>query len=91
MLIFRRSDVIFVRQKYERAGVPMSLFRVLVTDNISEEGIKKLTWDKTIEVDVRPGIKGDELVKIIGNYDAIITRSGTPISAALLRTRASSR
>jgi D-3-phosphoglycerate dehydrogenase len=58
---------------------------VLVTDNISEEGINKLTWDKSIEVDIRPGVKGDELVKIIGNYDAIITRSGTSISASTLR------
>ena len=35
----------------------MSLLNVLVTDNISEEGISKLTWDKTIEVDIKPGIK----------------------------------
>ncbi len=62
----------------------MSLYRVLVTDNISEEGISKLTFDKTIEVDVRPGIPGDELLKTIGGYDAIITRSGTPISADLV-------
>ena len=25
----------------------MSQFSVLVTDNISEEGLNKLTWDKT--------------------------------------------
>ncbi len=62
----------------------MSQYRVLVTDNISEEGISKLTFDKTIEVDVRPGISGDELLNTIGNYDAIITRSGTPISAGLV-------
>jgi len=62
----------------------MSLYRVLVTDNISKEGISKLTFDKTIEVDVRPGISGDELLNTIGNYDAIITRSGTPISAGLV-------
>ena len=62
----------------------MSQYRVLVTDNISEEGINKLTFDKTIEVDVRPGISGDELLNTIGNYDAIITRSGTPISAGLV-------
>jgi len=59
----------------------MSLLRVIVTDNISEEGINKLTWDKTIEVDIRPGIKHDELVRIIGEHDAIITRSGTAITA----------
>ena len=57
---------------------------MLVTDNISDEGLKKLTWDKTIKVDVRPGIKNEDLVKIIGNYDAIITRSGTSIPASLI-------
>jgi D-3-phosphoglycerate dehydrogenase len=63
----------------------MSLLSVLVTDNISREGIDKLTWDKTIEVDIRPGIKSDELARIIGNYDAIITRSGTSIPAGILQ------
>ena len=62
----------------------MSQYRVLVTDNISEEGISRLTFDKTIEVDVRPGISGDELLNTIGDYDAIITRSGTSISAGLV-------
>jgi D-3-phosphoglycerate dehydrogenase / 2-oxoglutarate reductase len=62
----------------------MSQFSVLVTDNISDEGLKKLTWDKTIKVDVRPGIKNEDLIKIIGNYDAIITRSGTSIPASLI-------
>ncbi len=62
----------------------MSLYSVLVTDNISGEGLRKLTFDKTIEVDVRPGIGSNELLQIIGNYDAIITRSGTSISADLV-------
>ncbi len=62
----------------------MSQFRVLVTDTISEEGIERLVKDGSIEVDVRVGIKSDELAEIIGDYDAIITRSGTPITAPLL-------
>ena len=62
----------------------MSQFNVLVTDTISEEGIERLVRDGSIEVDVKPGIGGDELAGIIGDYDAIITRSGTPITAPLL-------
>jgi D-3-phosphoglycerate dehydrogenase len=62
----------------------MGLFKVLVTDNISKEGIEKLNWDGSIEVDIRPGIKSEELISIIGNYDGIITRSGTSIPASLL-------
>ncbi len=62
----------------------MSQFKVLVTDTISKEGIERLVRDGSIEVDVRPGIGGDDLAGIIGDYDAIITRSGTPINAPLL-------
>jgi D-3-phosphoglycerate dehydrogenase len=61
-----------------------SQFKVVVTDTFSEEGIKKLVKDGSIEVDLRPGIKSDELAEVIGNYDAVITRSGTAITASLL-------
>jgi D-3-phosphoglycerate dehydrogenase len=63
----------------------MSRFKVLVTDNISEEGVQRLTHDGSIEVDLRPGIKADELEKIIGEYDGIVTRSGTSVTANLLK------
>jgi D-3-phosphoglycerate dehydrogenase len=62
----------------------MKSFRVLITDNIAQEGIDLLARDGTLEIDSRPGIKKAELGKIIGDYDAIITRSGTPITAELL-------
>ncbi|MGD0230375.1 MAG: phosphoglycerate dehydrogenase [Syntrophorhabdales bacterium] len=62
----------------------MTRFRVLVTDTISEGGMKKLTRDGTVDVDIKAGITNDELMKIIGDYDAIITRSGTSITASLL-------
>jgi D-3-phosphoglycerate dehydrogenase len=62
----------------------VSQFNVLVTDTISEEGIERLIRDGNIEVDVRPGIGNDELAGILGDYDAVITRSGTSITAPLL-------
>ncbi len=62
----------------------MSQFKVVVTDAFSEEGIKKLVRDGSIEVDLRPGIGSDELAEIIGDYDAVITRSGTAVTASLL-------
>ena len=62
----------------------MSQFKVVVTDTISEDGIKRLVRDGSIEVDLKPGIGQDELAEIIGNYDAIITRSGTAVTASLL-------
>jgi D-3-phosphoglycerate dehydrogenase len=63
---------------------PVSQFNVLVTDTISKEGIERLAGDGSIKVDLRPGIGSDELAGIIGDYDAIITRSGTSITAPLL-------
>ncbi|MGA1862784.1 phosphoglycerate dehydrogenase [Deferribacter thermophilus] len=62
----------------------MKKFKVLITDHIAEEGIKILLDSKDIEVEEKPGISHEELKKIIGNYDAIITRSGTTITSDLL-------
>lgn len=62
----------------------MTRFKVLVTDNIAEEGINILKRAGSIDVDIQVGIKGDALSAVIGEYDAIITRSGTPITAATL-------
>ena len=62
----------------------MTKFRVLVTDNIAEEGLGILQNDNSVEIDIKAGIKGDELKKIIGEYDAMITRSGTPITADVI-------
>ncbi|BAI80333.1 D-3-phosphoglycerate dehydrogenase [Deferribacter desulfuricans SSM1] len=62
----------------------MEKFKVLITDHIAEEGIKILLDSKDIEVEEKPGISHEELKEIIGNYDAIITRSGTTITADLL-------
>ena len=62
----------------------MKKFKVLITDNISQEGIDILLREKNIDVDIKAGIKKDDLRKIIGNYDAMITRSGTNIPATLI-------
>jgi D-3-phosphoglycerate dehydrogenase / 2-oxoglutarate reductase len=62
----------------------MTRFRVLVTDNIAEEGINILNRAGSIDVEIKVGIKGEALSKEIGEYDAIITRSGTTITAATL-------
>ena len=62
----------------------MKKFKVLITDTISQEGIDILLREKNIDVDIKAGIKNDDLKNIIGNYDAIITRSGTNIPATLI-------
>jgi D-3-phosphoglycerate dehydrogenase len=62
----------------------MSRFDVLITDHIAEEGMQILKDSGDINIDVRAGIKNEDLKPIIGNYDAIITRSGTTVTEDLL-------
>jgi D-3-phosphoglycerate dehydrogenase len=62
----------------------MNTLKVLVTDNVAQEGIDILRAAGDIELDIRVGIKHDELKRIVGQYDAIITRSGTNVTADLL-------
>ncbi|MDR2018460.1 MAG: phosphoglycerate dehydrogenase [Syntrophobacterales bacterium] len=62
----------------------MKQFKVLVTDNIAQEGVDILEQDGDIDIDMQVGIKNDELKKIVGEYDAIITRSGTTVTGDLL-------
>jgi D-3-phosphoglycerate dehydrogenase len=58
--------------------------RVLVSDKLSEEGVQILEKAEGIEVDLRPGIPPDELKKILPEYDALIIRSGTKVTADLI-------
>ena len=58
--------------------------KILVGDNISKEGIKKLEDDKAVEFDVKTGLSEDELAEVIGEYDGIIIRSGVKITAKVL-------
>lgn len=59
--------------------------KVLITDEISPEGLQPLQEDPRIQVDVKLGLAVEELHRIIGDYEAIITRSGTRVDAALIQ------
>ncbi|KAB0671034.1 phosphoglycerate dehydrogenase [Oryzomonas sagensis] len=58
--------------------------KIIVTDEVSAEGLALLTQDARIQLDVKLGLKKDELLAVIGDYEAIITRSGTTVDKALL-------
>ncbi|MCW8858442.1 MAG: phosphoglycerate dehydrogenase [Deltaproteobacteria bacterium] len=58
--------------------------KVLITDEISDSGLLPLLDDPRIQVDKKLGLSIDELHQAIGDYEAIITRSGTLIDKALL-------
>ena len=58
--------------------------KIIVTDEVSPEGLALLTQEPRIQLDVKLGLKKDELLAMIGDYDAIITRSGTQVDKDLL-------
>jgi len=60
------------------------MFKILVSDSLSEEGLGILQASKEFAVDIKTGLKIDELKKIIGDYDALLVRSATKVTADLL-------
>lgn len=60
------------------------MIRVLVSDPISEQGLSKLTDAEDIQVDVKTGLNEDEICNIIAEYDALLVRSQTKVTAKVL-------
>ena len=58
--------------------------KILVTDSLAPQGIEVFQRAQDFEVDVRIGIKPDELRKIVADYDGWVIRSGTKITAELI-------
>ncbi len=57
--------------------------KVLVSDPLSEDGLKILK-DAGLDFDVKTGLSEDELCGIIGDYDALLIRSGTKVTAKVI-------
>ncbi len=65
--------------------------RILVSDKLDKQGLEILQAAPGLEVDNRPGVSADELLKIIGEYDGLVIRSGTKVTAAVLEAATSLR
>ncbi|MFH1577810.1 MAG: phosphoglycerate dehydrogenase [Candidatus Omnitrophota bacterium] len=59
--------------------------KILVSDRLAEEGLAILKKSKEFTVDVKTGLKPEELQGIIKDYDAIIIRSGTKVTGEIIR------
>ena len=59
--------------------------KVLVSDKLAEEGVAVLKNTKGFHVDIKTGLKPDELSSIIGEYDAIVIRSQTKLTKEILK------
>lgn len=58
--------------------------KVIITDPIAPEGVEILR-SAGFTVDEKPGIAPDELLKVIPEYDAIIVRSATKVTAEVIQ------
>ncbi len=59
--------------------------KVLITDGLAEEGMEIFRSHPEIEVDLRKGVSKEELINIIKEYDALIVRSATKVTADVLK------
>jgi D-3-phosphoglycerate dehydrogenase len=57
--------------------------KVLISDNLSPAGAQILR-DAGLEVDINTGLAPEELKKIIGNYDGLVIRSATKVTAEII-------
>ncbi|HOP85313.1 MAG TPA: phosphoglycerate dehydrogenase [Syntrophorhabdaceae bacterium] len=57
--------------------------KVLIADQLSEKALEILK-SNNLEVDVRVGLKAEELKEIIGGYDALIVRSATKATREII-------
>lgn len=55
--------------------------RVLISDHVD---IAKLTLGPSFQVDYKPGISRDDLLKSVGDYEALVIRSRTKVDRELL-------
>lgn len=58
--------------------------KILVSDPLSEEGLKILRSVKEFQVDVKTDLKPEQLREIIGGYDALIVRSATKVTKDII-------
>jgi D-3-phosphoglycerate dehydrogenase / 2-oxoglutarate reductase len=60
----------------------MSAWKILLTDGLEENG--KTILRKSAEIVDNPTITADELLQVVGDYDALIVRGRTKVNAAVL-------
>jgi D-3-phosphoglycerate dehydrogenase len=60
------------------------MMRILVSDPLSEEGLKILKDVKDFQVDVKTELKPEALKEIIKDYDALVVRSATKVTKDII-------
>lgn len=60
------------------------MFKVLVSDPISDLGIQQLMDANDVTVDKKTGLSEEELIAIIGEYDGLLVRSQTTVTEKII-------
>ena len=60
------------------------MLKILVTDKLAQEGLDLMSSLDDVQLTVKTGVTEDELSTIIGDYDGLIIRSGTQVTAKVL-------
>lgn len=60
------------------------MFKILVSDPISDFGLQQLTNADDVEVIKQTGLSEEELVSIIGDFDALLVRSQTTVTERIM-------
>ncbi|MBM4256315.1 MAG: phosphoglycerate dehydrogenase [Deltaproteobacteria bacterium] len=58
--------------------------KVLISDPLSEQGLERLRVYADLEIDLKPKLPVDELIRIIPNYHGLIIRSGTKVTQPVI-------
>src|SRR5690606_29202211 len=72
------------RRRGGPGGMGPVAVRILVADPISDEGLAVLRQHEGVEVDVRTGLGPEELTGVIGDYEGLIVRSATRVTADVI-------
>ncbi|MGC1675883.1 MAG: phosphoglycerate dehydrogenase [Candidatus Binataceae bacterium] len=59
-------------------------FRVLLSDTLAPQGIEVLKRYPQLKFDIKTGLSSAELAAIIGDYDALLIRSGTKVTKEII-------
>ncbi len=59
-------------------------FKILISDKLDNEAVEIFKKAKDLEVDIKVGLPPEELAAIIGDYDGLIVRSATKVTADII-------
>ncbi len=62
------------------------MWKILISDKLSEIGINFLNEQPDIQVHIQTNVTEDQLCEIIGEYDALLIRSGTKVTSKVIQS-----